>query len=135
MIRKLATTAAAAAAAIVLGALTLAPTARADVADTVSCPTGSLCVYSGQNLTGTRTVVPARMIEERRDAGYTITAPVLSIANRTGFDVLHGVSHPVVCIRFPCYQYTVHGRVDAGRDLASADAAGQPLVVGRDYGR
>ncbi len=131
--RKLATLAAGAAAGTLLGVPAFAPTARAD--DATSCPAASLCVYSGHNLTGTRTVVPARAIEDRGDAGYTIAGPVLSIANRAGFPVLHGVSRPVVCIRFPCYQYTVHGRIDAGQDLASADSAGQPLVVGRDYGR
>lgn len=130
--RKLATIAAGAAAGTLLGTLALAPTAGAAAE---SCPAASLCVYSGHNLSGTRTVVPARVIEDRGDAGYTVTRPVLSIANRTGFPVLHGVSRSVVCIRFPCYQYAVQGRIDAGQDLASADSAGQPLVVGRDYGR
>ncbi|MFI1379223.1 peptidase inhibitor family I36 protein [Embleya sp. NPDC020886] len=127
-------TGAAAAAGLLVGVLALAPTACADAVDPESCPAASLCVHSGHDLTGTRTVVPARDIEERGDAGYTVTGPALSIANRTGFPVLYGVGHPVVCIRFPCYQYTVHGRIEAGRDLAVADSAGQPLVVGRDYG-
>ncbi|MGC0416987.1 peptidase inhibitor family I36 protein [Embleya sp. AB8] len=124
-----------AAATTLVGAVAFAPTARADAAPTTSCPTGNLCVYSGHNLTGARTVIPAQLIEDRSDAGYTIDRPVLSVANRTGFDVLHGVSRPVVCIRFPCYQYTVNGRIDAGRDIASADTAGQALVVGKDFGK
>ncbi|MFI6585371.1 peptidase inhibitor family I36 protein [Embleya sp. NPDC050493] len=135
MMRKLATIAAGAAAGTLLGALAPAPAARADVGDAAACPAASLCVYTGDNLTGTRTVVPARVIEDRGDAGYTVTGPVLSVANRTGFPVLHGVSHPVLCIRFPCYQYTVLGRIDTGQDLTDVDWAGQPLVVGRDYGR
>ncbi|MFE5329203.1 peptidase inhibitor family I36 protein [Embleya sp. NPDC056575] len=136
MFRSLAIAASGVVAGTLMSTLVFAPTARADAAapDT-SCPTGNLCVYSGESLTGTRTVVSARAIEERGDAGYTIREPVLSIANRTGFDVLHGVSRSVVCIRFPCYQYTVDGRVEAGRDLASADTAGRPLVVGKDFGR
>nr|WP_272923836.1 peptidase inhibitor family I36 protein [Streptomyces sp. SID3343] len=111
----------------------LAPTARAQAV--ASCPVESLCVYGAPDFTGPRTVVAARLVEDRRDAGYPIDAPILSIANRTGFDLLYGASRPAVCIAFPCYQYTGDGRVDSDRDLASTLPTGQTLVVGRDYGR
>ncbi|WP_331766252.1 peptidase inhibitor family I36 protein [Embleya sp. NBC_00896] len=131
--RKLTTIGAGLVASALLGAIALAPTADASVAD--SCPRNTVCVYTGEDRTGTRTVIPARVVEETGDIGYTVAQPVRSLANRTGFDLLAGTSRPAICIRFPCYQYELRERVLAGWDaMGLVDTGSEPLVIGVDFG-
>ncbi|MGK5630446.1 peptidase inhibitor family I36 protein [Streptomyces sp. URMC 123] len=138
MIRKRAIAVLGSAAGLMLGAVGFAAPAQSAAAPAApaapACPANSLCTYSGADLTGTLTVIPATTIVRADQNGVAVPNSAKSAVNRTDFTVRYGPAHEVVCVRYPCYQYGTVGTMAPGARVGTLPATEGQLKVGQDLG-